>query len=42
MAMKYHPDRVQADGGRDKDLEIATKKMSVINKAYDWLCDNPA
>jgi len=42
LAMKYHPDRVQADGGTEKDLETATEKMSVVNTAYDWLCDNPA
>jgi len=42
LAMKYHPDRVQADGGTEKDVETATEKMSVVNTAYDWLCDNPA
>lgn len=42
LAMKNHPDRVQAEGGTDKEVEAATDKMSVLNTAYDWLCENPA
>ena len=40
--MKNHPDRVQAEGGTDKDVDAATQKMSELNSAYDWLCKNPA
>ncbi len=42
LAMKYHPDRVQADGGSEEDVEKATEKMSDVNMAYDWLCDSPS
>lgn len=42
LAMKNHPDRVQAEGGTDKDVDAATQKMSELNTAYDWLCKNPA
>lgn len=38
LAMKYHPDRVHADGGTEADVEKATEKMSTVNRAYDYLC----
>lgn len=31
----YHPDRIQAAGGDDHEIEIATQKMAAINAAYE-------
>ena len=35
LAMRYHPDRLKADGVPDSMIEMATRSMSEINAAWD-------
>lgn len=32
---EYHPDRIQAAGGDEAEIELATQKMAAINSAYE-------
>ena len=34
---EYHPDKIQAAGGSEKEIEVATKKMAEINNAYEHI-----
>ena len=33
----YHPDKIQAAGGTNSEIELATKKMADINSAYEHI-----
>ena len=33
----YHPDRIQAAGGNQEEIDLATKKMAEINSAYEHI-----
>lgn len=37
LIQKYHPDRVQAEGGGTKAIEKAEDKMAEVNAAYDYI-----
>lgn len=34
---QYHPDKIQAAGGTDTEIELATQKMAAINSAYEHI-----
>ena len=37
LAMRYHPDRLKAEGVPDSMIQIATRSMSEINAAWDLI-----